>query len=212
MLVLYESLSVLASLPELISRKVSHAKAPGTQRKRSDHSLVVEFDLMKETDLRWYAVYTKARHEKTAAELLWQKDIECFLPLREVLSRWKDRRKRVQFPLFPGYLFVNVPMKERRLDIVKVPSVVRIIGSNNGPEPIPDEQIQSLKHFVFAEIPLNPYPYLKEGDEVRIIRGSLKGLRGILVEKKSNFRFVLSVDLIQQSVSCEIDAEDCEKV
>ena len=111
-----------------------------------------------------------------------------------------------------GYLFVNVPMKERRLDIVKVPSVVRIIGSNNGPEPIPDEQIQSLKHFVFAEIPLNPYPYLKEGDEVRIIRGSLKGLRGILVEKKSNFRFVLSVDLIQQSVSCEIDAEDCEKV
>ena len=121
------------------------------------------------------------------------------------------RTKKLE-PLFPGYLFVHVPMTERRLDIVKVPSVVRIVGSNNGPEPIPDEQIQSLKHFVFAEIPLNPYPYLKEGDEVRIIRGALKGLRGILVEKKSQFRFVLSVDLIQQSVSCEIDAEDCEKV
>jgi transcription antitermination factor NusG len=138
---------------------------------------MLEFDYMIQADLRWYAVYTKARHEKTAAELLWQKDIESFLPLREVLSRWKDRRKMVQFPLFPGYLF-----------------------------------IQSLKHFVFAEIPLNPYPYLKEGDEVRIIRGALKGLRGVLVEKKSQFRFVLSVDLIQQSVSCEIDAEDCEKV
>jgi transcription antitermination factor NusG len=173
---------------------------------------MLEFDYMMGIGLCWYAVYTKSRHEKTAAELLWQKDIECFLPLREVLSRWKDRRKMVQFPLFPGYLFVHVPMNERRLDILKVPSVVRIVGSNNGPEPIPDEQIQSLKHFVFAEIPLNPYPYLNEGDEVRIIRGALKGLRGILVEKKSMFRFVLSVDLIQQSVACEIDAEDCEKI
>lgn len=160
----------------------------------------------------WYAVYTKSRHEKTAAELLWQKDIECFLPLRETLSQWKDRRKLVQFPLFPGYLFVRTRLPERRLDIVKVPSVVRIVGGTNGPEPVPDEQIQSLKHFVFSKIPVDPYPYMSEGDQVRIIRGSLKGLRGILVEKKSRFRFVLSVDLIQQSVSCEINAEDCEKV
>ena len=173
---------------------------------------MVRFRYMVRSDLRWYAVYTKSRHEKSVAELLWQKDIESFLPLREALSRWKDRRKLVQFPLFPGYLFVHVRMPDRRLDIVKVPSVVRIVGSNSGPEPVPDVQIQSLKHFVFAEMPVDPYPYLAEGDHVRIIRGSLKGLRGILVEKKSQFRFVLSVDLIQQSVSCEINAEDCEKV
>ena len=173
---------------------------------------MVEFDGMSGVDLRWYAVYTKSRHEKTVGELLWQKDIECFLPLREALSQWKDRRKLVQFPLFPGYLFVHTSLPDRRLDIIKVPSVVRIVGSNNGPEPIPDEQIQALKHFVFSEIEVDPYPYMKEGDQVRIIRGSLKGLRGILVEKKSRFRFVLSVDLIQQSVSCEINAEDCEKV
>ncbi len=173
---------------------------------------MVRFRHMVESDLSWYAVYTKSRHEKTVGELLWQKDIECFLPLREALSQWKDRRKLVQFPLFPGYIFVHVCMPVQRLDIVKVPSVVRIVGSNNGPEPVPDEQIQSLKHFVFSEMPVDPYPYLQEGNTVRIIRGSLKGLRGILIEKKSNFRFVISVDLIQQSVSCEINAEDCEKV
>ncbi len=73
---------------------------------------------MADSDTHWYAVTTKSRHEKVVAEQLWQKDIECFLPLREVLSKWKDRYKKVQFPLFPGYLFVHAPSQWRRVDIL----------------------------------------------------------------------------------------------
>lgn len=166
---------------------------------------------MTQADLHWYAVYTKSRHEKVAAEELWQKSIECFLPLQERLSKWKDRRKAVQFPLFPGYLFVRVAITERRLDILKVPSVVRIIGFRGRPEPIPEEQIQGVKTLVFNQMELDPYPYISEGDRVRIVRGPLRGLEGILLEKKNRFTFVLSIDLIQQSVACEIDAADVEK-
>ena len=166
-----------------------------------------------EADLKdWYAVYTKSRHEKVVAEELWQKDIEVFLPLRNVISKWKDRRKEVQFPLFPGYLFVNVPIRERRLDIIKVPSVVRIVGYENEPTPIPSDQISAVKTLVFSKLPYDPYPDIVIGDRVHVKRGPLRGLDGILVEKKSNYRFVVSVDLIQQAVACEIDAADVEKL
>lgn len=167
---------------------------------------------MQDDQLRWYAVATRSRHEKVVAEQLWQKQIECFLPLREVLSKWKDRRKRVQFPLFPGYLFTRVPMRERRLDILKVPSVVRVVGFQGQAEPIPDEQIQAVKTLVFSQLPYDPYPYLHEGDLVEITRGPLRGLVGRLIEKKNKYKFVLAVDLIQQAVACEVDASDVNKV
>ncbi len=112
------------------------------------------------------------------AEELWNRKIECFLPLREVVSQWKDRRKRVQFPLFPGYLFVRVPIRERRLDIVKVTSVVRIIGFSAVPEPIPDDQIQAVKTLVFSTLPYDSYPYIVKGDRIEIIRGPLIRIEG----------------------------------
>ena len=169
---------------------------------------------MKPTSLplQWYVIATRSRHEKMAAEQLWQKEVECFLPLHEVLSKWKDRYKKVQFPLFPGYLFVHVPIEKRRLDILKVPSVVRIIGFEGQPTPIPEDQIESVKRLVFSALPYDPYPYLEAGDVVEIIRGPLTGLRGTLLEKKGSFRFILSIDLIQQAVSCEVDACDVEKI
>ena len=88
---------------------------------------------MQDLSLKWYAAYTRSRHEKVVAEELWKKQIESFLPLREVISQWKDRRKKVQLPLFPGYLFVHVPLHEARLDILKVDSVLRIVGFNSQP-------------------------------------------------------------------------------
>ncbi len=115
------------------------------------------------------------------AEQLWQKEIECFLPLREVLSTWKDRRKKIQLPLFPGYLFVHVPIVERRLNILKVPSVVRIVGFNGESDSIPEVQLQAVKRLVFSTLPYDPYPYIVEGDRVEIARGPLKGLQGIFI-------------------------------
>jgi len=162
--------------------------------------------------LQWYAVSTKSRHEKVVAERLWESQIECFLPLREVLSKWKDRKKEVQFPLFPGYLFVRVPIRERRLDILKTPSVVRIVGFDSDPVPIPEEEVEAVKRLVFSKLPYDPYPYLAAGDRVEIIRGPLRGMQGVLIEKKGTHRFVLAVDLIQQAVSCQIDACDVVKI
>ena len=167
---------------------------------------------MPSPEPHWYAVTTRSRHEKVVAEQLWQKEIECFLPLREVLSKWKDRRKKVQFPLFPGYLFIHVKIQERRLDILKVPSVVRIVGFEGEPAAIPDMQIEALKRLDFSTLPCDPYPYIAEGDRMEIVRGPLKGLQGILIEKKGVYRFILSIDLIQQAVACEVDATDAEKV
>jgi len=167
---------------------------------------------MSATELNWYAVTTRSRHEKVVAEQLWQKEIECFLPLHEVISKWKDRLKKVQFPLFPGYLFVHVPIQERRLDILKVPSVVRIIGFNGEPESIPETELQAVQQLVFSTLPYDPYPYIVKGDRVEVVRGPLRGLQGILLEKKGTVRFILSIDLIQQAVSCEVDACDVVKI
>ncbi len=164
------------------------------------------------SEAQWYAVYTRSRHEKVVAEELVQREIESFLPYREVVSQWQDRRKSVQFPLFPGYLFARFPVRERRLDILKVPSVVRIIGFNGEPLPIPDEQIRAVKTLVFSTLPFDPHPYVAAGDRVRIIRGPLRGLTGFLAEKKTQCRFIVSVDLIQQAVSCEVDAMAVEKI
>ena len=172
----------------------------------------VKIEEMVEPGLAWYAVYTRARHEKVVAEELCLRQIECFIPLQERLSRWKDRRKLVQFPLFPGYLFVRTEMQSRRLDILRVPSIVRIIGFNGVPEPIPPAQIEAVKNLVFNEIPMDPHPFIREGDRVRIIRGPLRGVEGLLLEKKNRYTFILSIDLIQQSVGCEIEAADVEKV
>jgi transcription antitermination factor NusG len=160
----------------------------------------------------WYAIYCKSRHEKVVAEELWKREMEVFLPLRKVVSKWKDRLKEIDFPLFPGYLFVNVELRERRIDILKVPSVVRIVGFQNTPEPIPHEQIVAVRTLVFSQLPYDPFPELVTGDKVLVKRGPLRGLIGHLVEKKSRYRFVITVDLIQQAVSCEIDAADVEKV
>jgi transcription antitermination factor NusG len=159
---------------------------------------------------RWYAVYTRSRHEKIVQQELQRKAIETFLPLREILSQWKDRKQRIQVPLFSGYVFVHVPIQERRLDIVKVPGVVRIIGFDNRPEPIPDKEIEAVQTFLATTIKYDPYPYLNVGQRVEVRRGPLKDLEGILIKKKNKFKFILSVHLIQQSVALEIDASDVE--
>lgn len=161
---------------------------------------------------RWYAVYSRSRHEKVVQAELQRKGVETFLPLREILSQWKDRKQRVHVPLFSGYVFVHTPIRQRRLDIIKIPSVVRIVGFNNNPEPIPDGEIEAVQAFLDTTIKYDPYPYLNIGRRVEIRRGALRGLQGILVKKKNKFKLVLSVHLIQQSVALEIDASDVEPV
>ncbi len=175
----------------------------------SDAGLIVPPLPNAQHQAAWYAVYTRSRFEKKLLSELTDRSIEVFLPMREILSRWKDRKKRIWVPLFPGYIFVNqVDTPENRYRVLNVPGAVRFVGHEGRAESIPEEQILSVRRFLEAKISVDPYPYLQIGRRVEIIAGPLKGIVGILVQKKGRFRFVLQVDLIRQAVSVEIDASD----
>ncbi|MFZ3091833.1 MAG: UpxY family transcription antiterminator [Nitrospirota bacterium] len=166
------------------------------------------------SEFYWYAIYVKSRHEFNVFERLSSANIDAFLPTVERLSKWKDRKKMVSFPLFPGYLFVHVNKSYNNiLTVLKTNGVVRFLGiSPREPEPIPDEQIISLKRVVESKEFLDPYPYLKEGQKVRIKRGSLAGIEGLLIEKAGQHSLIISVDILQQGVSLKIDAAEVESI
>jgi transcription antitermination factor NusG len=157
----------------------------------------------------WYALYTRSRFEKKMLGELTDRNIEVFLPMNEVISRWKDRKKKIWIPLFPGYIFVNhVDTPENRFRVLNIPGAVRFVGLDRHADPIPEKQINDVRRFLEASISSDPYPYMQIGTRVEVIAGPLNGVRGILVEKRGKFRFILQVDLIRQAVSVEIDASD----
>lgn len=161
----------------------------------------------------WYALYTRSRFEKKMLGELTDRGVEVFLPMREILSRWKDRKKRIWIPLFPGYVFINhVDTPENRFRILNIPGAVRFVGTIGHADPIPEEQIQYVRRFLEASISIDPYPYIRVGSRVEVVAGPLKGVRGILVQKRGRFRFVLQVDLIRQAISVEIDASDVRSI
>lgn len=155
----------------------------------------------------WYAVYTRPRHEKQVNIRFEERKIECFLPLRETIRQWKDRRKKVKLPLFNGYIFVKIPLKDR-IKVLEVDGVVRLVGFKSEPSPIPDDQIDAVKAFISNSRDLFPVPYLKVGQRVKVINGPLRGVEGILIKKQNQFRLIISIDLIMQSVAVNIDARD----
>jgi transcription antitermination factor NusG len=158
---------------------------------------------------RWYALYTRSRFEKKMLAALAERGVEVFLPMREVLSRWKDRRKKVWLPLFPGYLFVrHADTPDNRHRVLKLPGAVRFVGFEGRAEPVPDEQVVAVRRFLEASLSADPYPYVRVGTRVEVTAGPLEGIVGILVEKRGRFRFVLQVDLIRQAVAVDINASD----
>jgi transcriptional antiterminator NusG len=164
--------------------------------------------------MNWYAIYTRSRHEQKANKHLLEKKIETFLPLMERWSRRKDRRKRIHIPLFPGYLFVRTPLEAQiHLKVLKTDGVVRILGNNENPIPIPDEQIRAIQSLIRNGVAVERHPYLKEGMKVKVVNGPLIGIEGILLktQTKKN-RLIISVDLLRESVSVEIDDLDIEPI
>jgi transcriptional antiterminator NusG len=164
--------------------------------------------------LNWYAIYTRSRHEHRVYDRLSEKKIEAFLPLIERWSRRRDRKKSIRVPLFPGYLFVRTQMDQyAHYEILKTRSVVRILCSSGIPAPIPDEQIHGIQILMKNNIVITPCQYLKAGERVRVVNGPLVGIEGILIKIKPNKnRLVLSVDLIKESVSVELDELDVEPI
>lgn len=157
----------------------------------------------------WFAAYTTPRHEKMVARHLVARHIESFLPLYTSIRRWKNGcRVAIAKPLFPGYIFVHIARRECA-KVLQVPGVVSIVSTGREPSALPNAEIESLR----SALPLlrvEPHPYLVVGEKVRIISGSLQGMIGVLVRKKNDLRVVLTLDLIQQSVAVEIDADQIE--
>jgi transcription antitermination factor NusG len=156
---------------------------------------------------RWYAVWTRSRHEQAVRAQLDDKAIPAFLPTMSRWSRWKDRKKRIDVPLFPGYVFARFD-PATRLAVLKCSGVVSIVSFNGEPAAVPDHEIESIRTLVASTLPYDPCPTIKTGTLVEVSHGPLKGVVGRLTRKGSQARLVLSVDLIGQAVSVQVDAAD----
>jgi transcription antitermination factor NusG len=162
---------------------------------------------MRAASAAWCAVYTRHQHEKTVSEMLEAKGFEVFLPLYESTRRWKDRSKVLSLPLFPCYVFVRGAL-ERRLPVLTTPGVHMIISRGEQVATVAQDEIDAIRRTVEGPFRVEPHPFLRCGERVRVVRGSLEGVEGILTRKKNLYRLVISVEMLAQSVAVEIDAMD----
>jgi len=158
----------------------------------------------------WYAVYTRSRQESKAAAYLQARSYRVFLPEVEVTRIRRRKKVKVRRPMFPGYLFVETDLqRESRLEIVRSPSIVRVLGYGDEPCPIPRHQVESLQIIVNNNIPVNPHPYLRVGQRVRVTTGAMRDVVGILIEKSRNSqKLVISVDMMNRAVEVTIEDPD----
>lgn len=165
--------------------------------------------LTENRDPQWYAAYTLARHEKKVADKLQTHSVKCFLPCYSTIHRWKDRSVKLQLPLFPGYVFVQLALRDR-MQVLHTPGVVRLVGNGNTPVALPECEVEALREAADQKIPTEPHFFLDAGRRVRIVRGAFQGLEAILVRKENQLRAVLSLELIRASFSLVVDAADIE--
>lgn len=156
----------------------------------------------------WYAVYTKFQHEKTAASLLEKKELNVFLPVYRAVHRWKDRNQTVILPLFPCYLFLRTNL-DRKLDILRTAGVRWIVENAGRACAVPEPEIDAVRTLC-SVVCVQPHPFLKQGERVRVRSGALAGIEGILVKLKNHYRVVISVDVLQKSVAVEVDLSNVE--
>lgn len=160
----------------------------------------------------WWAVYTRHHHEESARKILEGKGLDVFLPVFETVRQWKDRKKRVLMPLFPCYLFVRATPTAGRLPVLTTPGVNLIITHGEQCVIISDDEIRSIRQTAQDPTRIEPHPYLAFGERVRVVRGAMAGVEGILVRKKGPCRLVVSVDLLNQSAAVEVNENDVAPV
>lgn len=155
----------------------------------------------------WYALSTKARHEKKVHSQLVQKGITSYLPLQTFYRRWSDRYKEVQEPLFSCYLFVRIVLKDR-LDVLQTDGAIRLVSFSSIPATIPEDQINAIRTILENNYSIERVDYLIPGQKIEVIQGPLKGTRGILAEVKNSHRLIVRIDSIMQAISIDIDYRD----
>ena len=160
---------------------------------------------------QWYALHTRARHEKVAEQRLQQKGVTTYLPMVTEVHRWSDRKKKVQLPLFSCYLFAKLaPTKVDRLRVLCVDGVFSFVGPGGEGTPIPEAQIDAVRALVDGGLPCSTHPFLKVGQRVRVRSGALDGLEGILVNRNGDSTLVISIDAIQRSLSVRVEGYEVE--
>ena len=158
----------------------------------------------------WLAIHTRHQHESLAARSLAYKGFEVFLPQYTSVRQWSDRTKELSAPLFPGYVFLRGEL-EHQIGILTTPGVRGLVAFAGVPAIIPDAEIEAVRQTLARRVQVEPYPFLKCGDWVRVKDGPLEGIEGILVRNKKQFRLVLSVQLLQKSAAVEVDAWSVER-
>ena len=162
----------------------------------------------------WYALYVRSRHEFSVESELQVRGVEVYLPLVQKFRQWKDRKKLVQFPVFPSYLFVNLPEKDEAFHhVLRTRGVVTLLGSRPGePTAVPPGQIDSLKLLFDRGGEVDIFPHLRQGARVRVVRGALAGAEGVIDRKGEHHMLLVNVGLLGRSVGVKIYAEDVETV
>ena len=160
---------------------------------------------------RWYAAYTSSNHEKRVAEQLAQRSVEHLLPLYQTVRRWKDRRVCLQLPLFPGYVFVRLALRDR-LHVLQITGVSKLVGFNGTPTALREEEIEALRTSLASGVRVEPHPYLTVGRLVRIKAGPFRDVEGVILRRKGCFRVVVSIHLLRQSIALDVDLVDVESI
>lgn len=167
--------------------------------------------VQRDFDRGWYALYTRPRHEKAVAKNLIAKGFTIFLPLYSAPHRWKDRTKVIMLPLFSCYVFIQW-CAHRHLDVVTTPGVHSLVCCGDLPARIPQAEIEGIRQLVERSIKIEPHPFIRYGDRVRVTAGPLEGIEGILVRKKNFNRIVLTVELLGKSAAAEVDVSLVERI
>jgi transcription antitermination factor NusG len=162
---------------------------------------------------QWYAVHTIARHEKRVATQFREKQILTFLPLLQQVHRWSDRQSKVEVPLFSCYAFIRiVPTPENRVKVLRTPGVLALVGNLGKGSSIPEQEIESLQTAMREMAPCIPHTFINIGKRVRILGGCLDGMEGILEQLGADQSLIVSVELLQRSVSIRVDGYDVELI
>ncbi len=157
-----------------------------------------------EDSARWFALTVRYQHERRVEGVLCANGVETFLPIFRSRRQWSDRVKQQEAPLFPGYVFGRFSLPER-VSVLNTPGVARIVGFGGVPVPLEDQEVGNIRAALASNLSLGPWPYLRAGDKVRIERGPLRGIEGILLREKTGFRLVLGVEMLQRSVAVEVE-------
>ena len=160
----------------------------------------------------WYAVYVRSRHEKKVHQLLLEKGVESSLPLIKTTRKWSDRNKKVEIPLFRGYVFVRIDVGRDKLNILKTDGVVKFIGIRNKPSRIPDEEIHWMHMMVEQSPEVQIEKEIPVDRKVRVTAGPFNGIEGVVIRRRNQSRLVVLIESIMHAVSVEISPNYLDEI